>query len=139
MKKKKFTIGICLAIIMALGILGPETVSAEECQLLKITSQAQPPKTIAVDPQTLEASKGVCVFWANLSKDLIRIKFNGSQECVVNPVGFECEDSKKSFVTSYYRIGETKSLQIVKAGTYSYDIQTKTEPSVKTTGTIIVK
>ena len=141
MKNKRFIIGIgiCFAVVMMLSILGPETVSAEECLLIKVTSQAQPTKVIAIDPQTLEISAGDCVFWANMSKDSVKIRFMGSEECIVNPSGFECEGSKKSFVTGYYGKGQTKSLQIVKAGTYNYEIQPKTQPSVKSAGTIIVK
>jgi len=140
MQKKRFIIGIgiCLAIGMVLSIVGPETASAEECMLIKVTSQAQPTKVTAVDPQTLGMSAGDCVFWANMSKDLIKVRFMGSQECVVNPSGFDCEGSKKAFVTDYFGKGQTRSLQIIKAGSYNYEIQSKTEPSARTTGTIIV-
>ena len=138
-KRHLIGIGISLAVVMLLGIWGVETVSAAQCKMIQITDQRQATKTTVVDPETLYISKGDCVFWANMGKGSIRVKFKGSLQCAVNPVGFDCEESKKSFITGYFGRGESRSMEIVEAGTYQYEIQSKKEPSVKTTGTIIVK
>ena len=141
MKKRHFFIGvgISLAVVLFLSIFWVEAVSAKECRLIKITSPAEPTRVTAIDPETFEISNGDCIFWANMSKNLVRVRFMGSLQCAVNPVGFDCEGTKKSFVTGYFGKGETRSLVIVKGGTYQYEIQTKNEPSVKTTGLIIVE
>lgn len=138
-KRSFIGIGISLAVFMLLSIWGVEKVPAAECQLIKISNQVQAANTTAVDPEVLYISKGDCVFWANMSKDMIRVRFNGSIQCAINPVGFDCKEKDKSFVSGYFGTGESRSLEIVKAGTYQYEIQLKSEPSVKTTGTIIVE
>jgi len=99
MKKKRFIIGvgISLAVVMMLSIWGPEKVSAQKCSMIRITDQGKPTKVTAVDPETLVVSAGDCVFWANISKDLVKVRFMGSEACVVNPAGFDCQESKKSF------------------------------------------
>lgn len=142
MKKNRFVVGfgISLAVVMMLSVFAIETVFAQECRLIKITSQEKGlGKPTTIQPETLTATSGDCVFWANISKDMVKVRFYGSQECIVNPVGFDCEGSKKSFVTNYFGIGQSKSIQLAKKGTYNYEIQTKTEPSVKAIGQIIVE
>ncbi len=142
MNEKRFVIGIgvSLAVVMMLSIWAPGTVSAQECRLIKITSQEKGlGKPTTIEPETLTASDGDCVFWANISRELVKIRFYGSEACIVNPVGFDCEGSKKSFVTGYFGTGQSKSIHLAKKGTYKYEIQTKLEPSVKTTGVIVVE
>ena len=142
MKTKRFVVGfgISLAVVMMLSIWGVETVTAQECKLIKITSAGgEVGKTTNVDPKQMTASSGDCIFWANVSKEQIKIRFYGNEECIINPVGFDCEGSKKSFVTGYFGIGGSKSLQIAKPGTYNYEIQTKNEPSAKTAGAIVIQ
>jgi len=143
MNKKKLLIAFgvsCVAVLM-IGLLTWETISAQECRLIKIHGRTEHP-TIMIEPDTLWVSKGDCVVWFNrVAAKEIQVVFEEGKKCldVTNaPIGFSL-DAHSCYVTSWIPFAGTSSLRFMEKGTYNYVVEAKGMKGVQAKGQIIVE
>ena len=129
MKKKKLLIalGVSFLVAMMIGLLGLETVSAQECRLIKINGRTDP-TSLRIEPETLFISKGDCVVWFNrLVTDEVMVIFKEGKKCLdvsKSSMGFNL-DSESCYVTSWLPFAGTSSLRFMEKGTYEYTVKAK--------------
>ena len=84
MNKKRLVIavGVSFVVAMMMGLLSSETVSAQECRLIKIHGRSEHP-SIRIEPETSFISKGDCVVWFNrVFTDEIMVTFKEGKKCL---------------------------------------------------------
>ena len=138
MNKKRFflTIGLSFAIVMVLSFYHLDSISAVECQIIRIFP-GETPQSVKINPETLTISEGDCVVWFNASGGLIQVTFKGSVKKIANPGGFF--ESKEHMSTSWYNHGVVSSMQVMEKGLYEYTIKTKHTDAKEVVGKIEVK
>jgi hypothetical protein len=143
MKQKRLliTIGISFVVAMMIGLLGLETVFAQECRLIKIHGRSEHP-SLAIEPETSFISKGDCVVWFNrVFTDEVQIIFDDGKKCLdvsKSPMGFSL-DAQSCYVTSWMPFAGTSSLRFMEKGTYGYVVKTKSWKGIQAKGHIIVE
>ena len=143
MKKKRLliAIGVSFVVAMMIGLIGLETISAQECRIIKISGRADQ-HTIMIDPETIFLSKGDCAVWFNrFVADEIMVKFDDGKRCVdvtQAPMGFSLNE-QSCYVTNYLPFTGTSSLRFMQAGTYMYTVHAKNIQGSWAKGSIVVK
>jgi len=142
MNKKRLlaAFGVSFVVAMMIGLLSLETVSAQECRLIKIHGKIDP-STVMIEPDTIYVSKGDCVVWFNRVAKEIQVIFEEGKRCVdvtQAPMGFSVNEHS-CYVTSWIPFAGTSSLRFMEKGTYNYVIETKGMKNVKAKGQIVVE
>lgn len=99
-------------------------------------------QSVRLDPEELLIKKGSVVIWNNWAKTTeVKVIFKeGKKVCPAAtsaPVGFNLDDAKQCYVTSWVPLGGTSSLRFTQAGTFKYTVQTT--GGVEATGRIVVE
>jgi len=132
MKRKRLVIaiGVSFLVAMIIGLLGLETVSAQECRIIRILGRTEH-LPLTIDPGTTFINKGDCVVWFNrVFTDEIQVMFKEGKKCLdvtKSPMGFTL-DAESCYVTTWLPFATTSSLRFMEKGTYKYVIKAKSMP-----------
>ena len=144
MNKKKLliAIGVSFVVAMMIGLLGLETLSAQECRIIRIIGRAQHPAAIIIEPGTIFINKGDCVVWFNrVIAEEIKVVFKEGKRCLdvtKSPMGYTL-DAESCYVTTWMPFAGTSSLRFMEKGTYKYVVQAKGMPGENIEGQIVVE
>jgi hypothetical protein len=133
MNKKRLliTVGLSFAIAMMVYLFHLETISAQECRIIRILGRAEH-VSLTIEPGTTFINKGDCVVWFNrVFTNEIQIMFKEGKKCsdvTKSPMGFTLNASN-CYVTTWIPFSGTSSLRFMEKGTYKYEVQAKGLPS----------
>ncbi len=137
MKKVKYVIVIVLALGLGMLFSLQSTVSAQECQIIRINDDGN---TIRLVPDSSHVNKGTCVIWVNWSTNSdVNIMFEQGKVCKdVVEASMDFKINKDSCFISNLILtkGGTASLVYEKEG--SFDYVAKTMNGQKASGKIVV-
>jgi hypothetical protein len=142
MNKKRLLIAVVVSfvVVMMIGLLSLEIVSAQECRIIKIHGRTDL-STVLIEPNTIYATKGDCVVWFNRVAKEIMVKFDEGKRCAdvtQAPMGFSL-NAQSCYVTSWLPFAGTSSLRFMEKGTYNYVVEAKGQKNVEAKGQIIVE
>jgi len=144
MSKKRLLIsfGVSCVVALMIGLLSWETISAQECRLVRVHGRSEHP-SLTIEPQTSFISKGDCVVWFNrVFTDEIEIMFEEDKRCLdvtQNPQGAFTLDAKSCFVSTWIPFASTSNLRFMEKGTYDYVVKAKNWKGIQAKGQIIVE
>jgi len=113
-------------VVMAIFLLSPAAIEAEECYVIKVFGEGSPP-SVRIEPDLISISKGNCVVWINWARATeVTVKFQEGKRCAEAtkaPMGFRM-DAMNCFVTDHIPLGGTASLMFSAEGTFDYEVET---------------
>jgi|LQYC01.1.fsa_nt_gi plastocyanin len=124
MKKKKLLIAIGVSFVVAviIGLLGLQTISAQECRIIRILGRTDV-YPLTIEPATIFINKGDCVVWFNrVFTEEIQVAFKEGKKCLdvtKSPMGYTLNASN-CYVSTWMPFAATSSLQFMEKGTYKY-------------------
>ena len=112
---------------MMIGLLGLETLSAQECRVIRILG-GMSVSPLALEPKIAFINKGDCVVWFNrVYPEKVEIIFNDGKKCLdvtKSSMGFTLND-KGCYATTWLPLAGTSSLRFMEKGTYKYVVKAK--------------
>ena len=135
---------IIAVFLLAFGLVmgAQNTVLAVDAQLIQVSSSGEGKMAkLTIDPADAHVKKDAIVIWLSaVQPEEIKIEFADGKKCksvTAHAVGFDLDQERWCYVTSYVPFAGSSSLQFTEVGTYEYSIYTKEGATAK--GKIIVE
>jgi len=143
MQKRNYLvmIGVILILVAAVLMISKETITAQDCRIIRIHGQAYPEKSVWLEPETLLLPKSGCVIWVNFARGNVKVIFEEGKKCkdvTEAASAFTMDESLGCYVTSFVDVGATSSLRFVEEGTLAYKVEIE-GVAEKATGSIVVR
>lgn len=139
---KRFLIWSMAAIVFGVVMSTQNTIMATDAKLIQVSPIGKE-KTVGldVDPAEVKVKMNTIVIWLSAVQDSeIKIEFADGKKCksvTAHADGFNLDQDRWCYVTSYVPFAGSSTLQFTDKGTYRYTIYTK--DGVSAIGKIMVE